>query len=157
ADEGFVPAPPAPPEAAEVVPAVTPIPSRTLAIGVVVAVLLAASFLLGRPPLSRLADDAAGRARAEAIAAEVLRANGASPERYRTVSYTGTGFADDEAARDTKPAERGRVAGFSAGAARYVLREGGPEAFRALAAEKLPLAFWAVRFVEPEKKEEWKV
>lgn len=157
ADEGFVPAPAPSPGAAEEVPAVQPIAGRTLVLAGAAAALLACSLLLSAVPLARIVDDGVGRAGAEALARDFLRANGASPERYRIVSYTGTGFADDEAVRDTEPAEVGRFPGFSPTAARYVLQQGGPEAFRALIAGKLPLAFWVVRFVEPEKKEEWKV
>ena len=156
-DEGFVPAPAAPPEVPEPVQAARPVAGRTLALAGVAAALLASSFLLPSPPLAGIADDAVGRARAEALARDFLRSNGAPPERYRVVSYLGTGFADDEAVRNTEPAEQGRLPGFSPAAARYVLAQGGTEAFRGLAADKLPLAFWVVRFVEPEKKEEWKV
>jgi len=156
-DEGFVPAPPVSADVAEMMQSVPALARRTLALAGAAAALLATSFLLPPPPLVRIADDAVGRARAETLAREFLKANRASPERYRLVSYVGTGFADDEAMRDIEPAEQGKIPGFSAAAARYVLQQGGPEAFRALAKAKLPPVFWAVRFLEPEKKEEWKI
>jgi hypothetical protein len=157
ADEGFVPPPVAPPAAPQAVAPVTPVPRGRLLGSAAAALALAAAFLLPSPPLSQVADDHIGRARAQELARDFVRANGGSPERYRIVSYTATGFAEDEAMRDIEPGELGQFVAFSSRAARYVLREGGPVAFRKLAAEQLPLALWAVRFVQPEKKEEWKV
>ena len=86
-----------------------------------------------------------------------LRANGVSADDYRYFSYTGTGFADDEAMKAEKPEEDGRIPGYSEGAARYVLRHGGAEGLRQLSRDKLPLAYWVVRFLQPGVKEEWKV
>jgi hypothetical protein len=157
ADLGFVPAPPAAPTAAEEVPLVTPLPKGRLLAAGAAALVLATAFLLPAPPLSGIADDHIGRARAEELARDFVRVNGGSPESYRVVAYAATGFAEDEAMRRADPGEQGFFAAFSDRAVRYVLKEGGPGVFRALADEKLPVSLWAVRFVQPEKKEEWKL
>ena len=115
------------------------------------------AFARPAPPLARISEDRIGRARALQVAAEFLRANGASPDAFRSVAYVGTGFTDDETAREVGPEDHGKIPGFSDAAARYVLQKGGPEDFRRLSEVNLPLAFWAVRFVQAEKKEEWKV
>jgi len=156
-DEGFVPAPPPPPPVAEEVPAVRTVPRMAFAALGAAAFLLAVSFLFPTHPREPLAEDATGRARAENLGRRFLRANGVSPDRFQVVSYVGTGFPDDEAVRSAKPAEEGGIPGFSEGAARYVLQHGGLPAFTKLSREKLPLAYWVVRFLEPGKKEEWKV
>ena len=157
ADAGFVPAPaPAPPVPEPVAPA-RPVPTARLAILGVAALLLATSFLLPDDPARDLVRDAAGRANASALARSFLVRNGVAPVRYRSVTYLGTGFADDEAMREIKPEEEGRIPGFSEGAARYVLSKGGMAGFSKLAADRLPLDYWVVRFFQPEKKEEWKV
>ena len=38
-----------------------------------------------------------------------------------------------------------------------MIEKGGPKAFRRLSERELPLAYWVVRYYQPEKKEEWKV
>ena len=157
ADLGFVPAPPPAPSRREEVPPVAPLPKGRLLAAGAAAVILASSILLPGPPLSRIADDRIGRARAEELARDFVRVNGGSPEDYRVVAYTATGFAEDEAMRRADPGEQGFFAAFSDRAVRYVLKEGGTGAFRSLADEKLPVSLWAVRFVLPEKKEEWKL
>jgi hypothetical protein len=157
ADLGVVPAPPPAPAPPEEIPSVTRLPRGRLLAAGVAALVLVSSFLLPSPPLSRIADDHVGRARAEELARDFVRVNGGSPENYRVVSYTATGFAEDEAMRHADPGEQGFFAAFSDRAVRYVLKEGGPGAFRALTDEKLPVSLWAVRFVQPEKKEEWKL
>jgi hypothetical protein len=156
-DEGFVPAPPSAQIAPEEVPRVRALPRRLLAAAAVAAVLLASSFFLPADRPDSLAKDEVGRARAEAIARRFLAVNGAAPERFHMVSYTGTGFAEDEEVRREKPQENGRIPGFSEAAARYVLTKEGEKAFERLAERNLPLAYWVVRFFQPEKKEEWKV
>jgi hypothetical protein len=156
-DEGFVPTPPSAALAPEEVPAVRRVPGRTLAIAASAAVLLVTSFLFSVHRPDSLAEDHVGRSRAEAIARRFLRANGAAPDRFHVVSYTGTGFPEDEQVRREKPQESGRIPGFSEAAARYVLARGGEAGFERLARDYLPLAYWVVRFFEPLKKEEWKV
>ena len=157
ADEGSAPPAPESPVAPEDVPDVRAVPARTLVLTGIVAAALLYGFTRPSPPLAKVSEDRIGRSRALEIAGAFLRANGASPDDYGSVAYEGTGFADDEAARGRKPEDDGKIPSFSASAARYVLRQGGPEAFRRLADAHLPLAFWAVRFVQAEKKEEWKV
>ena len=61
------------------------------------------------------------------------------------------------ACAQAKPQDASGIPGFSYDAARYVIEQGGPAAFRQLAERQLPLAYWVVRFFQPEKKEEWKV
>jgi len=156
-DLGFVPAPPPAPAPREDVPPVTPLPKGRLLAAGAAALILVSAFLLPRSPLADVADDHIGRARAEALARDFVRVNGGSPESYRVVSYAATGFGEDEAMRHTDPAESGFFSAFSDRAVRYVLKEGGPAAFRMLAGDKLPVSLWAVRFVQPEKKEEWKL
>ncbi|HEY6066915.1 MAG TPA: lysostaphin resistance A-like protein [Thermoanaerobaculia bacterium] len=156
-DEGFVPAPPSAALSREEAPAVRPLPRRNLAVAAAAAVLFASSFLVPAHRPDSLVEDRAGRARAEAIARRFLRVNGAAPERYHVVSYTGTGFPEDEEVRRERPQDTGRIPGFSEPAARYVLARGGTPAFERLAKDHLPLAYWVVRFFQPEKKEEWKV
>ncbi|HZI66459.1 MAG TPA: CPBP family intramembrane glutamic endopeptidase, partial [Thermoanaerobaculia bacterium] len=161
-DEGFVPTPPAAALAPEEVPAVRRVSGRTLAAGAVAAVLLATSlFLPVRGPES-VAEDRVGKVEAGAIARRFLRANGVSPDAFQMVTYSGTGFTENEDlnrpdGEGEKPLESGRIPGFSEPAARYVLLRGGETAFERLANENLPLAFWVVRFFQTEKKEEWKV
>ncbi|HEV8611534.1 MAG TPA: CPBP family intramembrane glutamic endopeptidase [Thermoanaerobaculia bacterium] len=156
-DEGFVPAPPSPARAPEEVPAVRRLPRRNLEIAAAAAVLFVTSFFLPAHRPDSLAEDRAGRAQAEAIARRFLRVNGAAPERFHVVSYIGTGFPEDEEVRRARPQDSGQIPAFSEPAARYVLARGGEPAFERLAKEYLPLAYWVVRFFEPEKKEEWKV
>jgi len=156
-EEGFVPSPPSAAVSPEPVPSVSRVPGRTLRLGAAVAALFAASFFVPADRPDSLAEDRVGRQQAESIARRFLRANGAAPERYRMVSYVGTGFPEDEQTRREKPQESGRIPGFSEGAARYVIDRGGTTAFERLAREHLPLAYWVVRFFQPEKKEEWKV
>ncbi len=157
ADLGFAPAPPAPASVRESVPPPRPVTRRALTVLTAVAVLLAASFLAPADPNRRLVEDATGRSKAAAIARAFLHANGVVSERHHVVAYPGTGFADDEDMREANPPESGAIPTFSEGAARYVLSRGGAAGFRKLVEDRLPLDFWAVRFFEAEKKEEWKV
>ena len=156
-EEGFVPAPPSAAVTLEAAPPVRRLPTRSLAVGSAAAVLLVSSFLLPVHRPDSISEDAVGRSSAEAMARQFLRVNGAAPERFRMVSYTGTGFSEYEEVRRQKPQESGRIPGFSEPAARYVLSKGGDAAFERLAKEYLPLAYRVVRFFEPEKKDEWKV
>jgi hypothetical protein len=156
-DEGFVPTPPSAALSPEQVPLVRRLPRRTLAVSAAAAVVVGTSFLLPVHRPDSFSEDRVGRAQAESIARRFLRANGATPDRFHMVSYTGTGFTEDEEVRREKPEESGRIPGFSEPAARYVLSRGGEPAFERLAKDYLPLAYWVVRFFEPERKEEWKV
>ena len=156
ADVGSAPAPLPPTLTAEPVPPVRAVPFRTIAVAGAAAVLLAAGFLIpirDRAPV----EDAVGRGRAEALARRFLDANGVASARFRTVSYGGTGFADDAEVRETLPADSGRIDGFSEAAARYVVERGGIAALDRLGRSTLPLNFWVIRFFEPLRKEEWKV
>ncbi len=157
ADEGFVPTPPVAALAPEEAPPVRRLPRGRIAASGVAALVLAGSFFFPAKPPQSLSEDATGRDRAETIARRFLQANGATLDRYRMVSYLGTGFPDDEDVRRAKPQESGAIPGFSEAAARYVIAHGGEAAFDRLSKEYLPLAYWVVRFFEPEKKEEWKV
>lgn len=156
-DLGYVPAPPPPPAIVEAAPEIRPVSRPVFALLGGAAVLLASSLFLPGHPAEPLVEDATGRDRAETLGRSFLRANGVSPDDYRYFSYTGTGFADDEAMKAEKPEEDGRIPGYSEGAARYVLRQGGADSLRKLSQEKLPLAYWVVRFLQPGVKEEWKV
>ncbi|PYQ36282.1 MAG: hypothetical protein DMF55_05430 [Acidobacteria bacterium] len=157
ADEGFVPTPPSAALAPEEAPTVRVVSPGILGFAAVAALLLVSSFFFRVERPESLAEDRTGRDSAENIARRFLRVNGADPSRYHVVAYLGTGFPDDEEVRRQKPQENGRIPGFSDAAARYVLSRGGEPAFHRLAQENLPLAYWVVRFFEPEKKEEWKV
>lgn len=156
-EEGFVPRPALAPTGPESVPAIRPVPKRLWALLGAAAAFLAASFLVPTRPSGDLVQDATGRVRAEGLARSFLRANGISIEHLRMVSYLGTGFTGDDDLRSSKPSEFGGVQGFSEGAARYVLSQGGWAALERLAEDRLPLNYWVVRFFESEKKEEWKV
>ena len=157
AEEGFVPAPAAPPAAAaEPVSEPRPISRRTLGLFAALAVVLASAFLLpGRR--NALSEDDTGRARAEDLARAFLRSRGVAPEGFRTFVYLGTGFTDDDDLRHAEPEEFGGVPGFSKGSARYVLTQGGLPALESLVRDRLPLSYWVVRFFEPLQKAEWKV
>ncbi len=156
-DAGFVPEPVEAAAAAELVPGVRPLSKGARALAAGAAVLLASSFLVSTHPDGPLVEDATGKAAAEALARRFLTVNGVDPEPWRSVAYTGTGFPYDESVREAKPQDASGIPGFSDAAARYVLEQGGPPAFRRLADRQLPLAYWVVRFYQPEKKEEWKV
>jgi hypothetical protein len=156
-DLGFIPAPPSSAPPTESVAAPRPVPRRVLTALAAVAVLLAAAFLAPVDPNRRVVQDSTGRAKAAAIARAFLLANGVVPERYHEVVYPGTGFADDEDMREANAQENGAIPTFSEGAARYVFSQGGAAGFRKLVEDRLPLDFWAVRYFEAEKKEEWKV
>ncbi len=156
-DVGFVPAAPVAasvPDAA--VPPVRPLGGRARGWLALVAVVLLAAFFAPDGFEKPLVEDAAGRAAALATAERFLRANGADPDAWRHVVYQGTGFADDEQMRQFKPQDEGGIPGFSDDAARYVVEKGGTAAFRELTQAQLPLAYWVVRFYQPDKKEEWK-
>ncbi len=154
---GFVAASPrveAPPPPA---PEVRPLAPRALAWMGVVALVLASSLFVPGDRAAPDVEDATGRARAEAIARRFLRVNGVDPDAWHSVTYAGTGFSDDEAVRAARPQDEGGIPGFSEEAARYVIEKGGPAAFRRLTERQLPLAYWVVRFYQPEKKDEWKI
>ena len=157
-DLGFVPARA---DVAAVAPAaeigVRRLAPRALAVMGVVALVLVSSLLIPGDRLEPDAEDATGRAAAEAIARRFLQANGVEPEAWRSVTYPGTGFSEDESVREARPQDEGGIPGFSEEAARYVIEKGGPKAFRRLSERELPLAYWVVRYYQPEKKEEWKV
>ena len=156
-DLGFVP-PPAPAERISApVPPVERVRGRTLAWMGAAALCLLASFGISDRYAEPLVEDHIGRDAALARAERFLRANGVSPDAWHHVVYQGTGFADDEEVRSEKPQDEGRIPAFSDAAARYVVEKGGPAAFRRLSERELPLAYWVVRFFQPEKKEEWKV
>jgi hypothetical protein len=156
-DVGFVPSPARAVAPVASVPEVRPLPRRTLAILGAAAACLLAFFLLPDPADERLVEDRIGREPARAIAERFLRANGVNPDAWHRVTYQGTGFADDEEVRSERPQDEGGIPAFSDAAARYVIDRGGPAAFRRLAREELPLAYWVVRFFRPEQKEEWKI
>ncbi|HEV7501925.1 MAG TPA: CPBP family intramembrane glutamic endopeptidase, partial [Vicinamibacteria bacterium] len=157
ADRGFVAEPSGLAVAAVPVPGVRPL-SRTVRGAAVAAVLvLLSSFFVSTGPEPPLAEDAIGRPAAEALARRFLVANGVDPEPWTSVVYTGTGFTYDESLRQAKPQDNSGIPSFSWDAARYVVAQGGPAAFRKLAERQLPLAYWVVRYFQPEKKEEWKV
>ena len=156
-DLGFVPPPPSTAPTREAVAPPRAVARPVFLALAVLALLLAASFLLPADPTRRLVEDAAGRSRARAIARAFLRANGVGPEKYREVAYVGTGFAEDEDMREANSRDSGGIPTYSEGAARYVFAQGGTAGFRRLVENHLPLDFWVVRFFEPEKKEEWKV
>jgi hypothetical protein len=158
-EEGFVSAPAAPPPSAvaEEVVTIRPISQRKLGLLAAVAVLLASAFLFPASPAGRLSEDRTGRSHARDLARSFLRANGVALERFHSVGYLGTGFTNDEDLRRTEPEEHGMIPGFSAGSAQYVVSQGGLPALQKLAQDRLPLAYWVVRFFESLKKEEWKV
>ena len=159
ADVGFAAAPslgtvvraPAP------APPVEALPRGALGIMGGIALVLFASLFMPARADDSLAEDSVGRLRAIAMARTFLRANGVDPAAWRSVAYTGTGFTNDEELRAAKPQDNSGIPGFSEAAARYVIEKGGQDAFRKLAERSLPLAWWVVRFYQPETKEEWKV
>jgi hypothetical protein len=157
ADEGSAPEPVRPAAPPVAAPPVRPLSARVRGIGLTVAAALALTFLIPAAPASDLAKDRTGRDRAEGIARRFLAVNGARPESYRSVSYTGTGFGEAEEIRESRPDENGSIPGFSGAAARYVISQGGLSAFEKLAQAQVPVALWVVRFLRPEEKEEWKV
>jgi hypothetical protein len=157
ADSGFVPPPPAGARTVEEAPEVRPLRARTLARAGAAAIVLVASFLFPAGRAGTAVEDHTGRPEAERIARQFLRVNGVDPDPWRSVAYQGTGFADDEEVRAARPQEAGGLPGFSDAAARYVIEQGGPSAFERLADKQLPLAYWVVRFYQPDRKAEWKV
>jgi hypothetical protein len=134
-----------------------PFPRRVLAGSL--AVLLPASllFLVPAHTPGENENDKIGRSGAIAAGRAFLRANGADPERFRLASYTATGFAEDRDMSRASPEETGQFAGFSDDAARYVLRQGGARAYDGLSRRELPTELWAIRFVAPGQKREWKL
>ena len=156
-DVGFVPEPPAVATPVELVPGVRPLSRGARGLAIAAALLLASSFLVPSHPDGPLVEDATGRAAAEATARRFLTVNGADPEAWTSIAYTGTGFPYDQSVRESKPQDSGWIPGFSDSAARYVVEKGGPAALRKLSERQLPLAYWVVRFFRPENKEEWKV
>jgi Type II CAAX prenyl endopeptidase Rce1-like len=157
AEKGSVPLPEQEVAPAPQAPAVRPLAPGALAGMGVAALLLLSSVFVPVESSDPLVEDATGRDVAEATARRFLLANGVDPDEWRSVRYTGTGFSDDAEVREERPQDRGGIPGFSSAAARYVIEQGGPEAFHRLADARLPLAWWVVRFYRPEQKEEWKV
>lgn len=156
-DAGFVPEPVAAPAPLELVPAVRPLSRGARAFAAVAAILLAGAFLVPSNPDGPLVEDATGRPAAEALARRFLTVNGADPDAWSSVAYTGTGFPYDQSVREAKPQDEAGIPPFSSEAARYVIEKGGPAALHKLSERQLPLAYWVVRFYRPETKEEWKV
>ncbi|HEY1435531.1 MAG TPA: hypothetical protein VGG65_09165, partial [Thermoanaerobaculia bacterium] len=156
-DLGFVAEPPAVQAPSELVPGVRPLSRGARGLAAAAALLLVSSFLVPSNPDGPLVEDATGRAAAEALGRRFLTVNGADPEAWTSVAYTGTGFPYDQSVREAKPQDSAGIPGFSDAAARYVVEKGGPAALRRLAERQLPLAYWVVRFFRPETKEEWKV
>ena len=154
---GFVPAPAETASPSAPVPDVRPLPRGALVYAGAAALLLVSSFFVPDRTHEPLVEDRIGRGAARALAERFLRVNGVNPDAWHSVAYQGTGFPDDEEVRSAKPQDEGGVPQFSDAAARYVIEQGGPEAFRKLTRRELPLAYWVVRFFQPEKKEEWKV
>ena len=157
-ERGCVPEPADVAAPAALVAGVRPLSRRVRgAAAAAAAVLLSSFFVSSRASDPPLVEDAAGRSAAEALARRFLVVNGVDPEPWTSVAYTGTGFPYDESVRAAKPQDASGIPGFSDDAARYVIAQGGPAAFRKLTETQLPLAYWVVRFFQPEKKEEWKV
>jgi hypothetical protein len=156
-EEGFVAEPPPSAVAAGTVADVRPLSRKARTLAGAATLLLVTSLAVPTSPDIPLVEDATGRAAAQEMARRFLKANGVDPAPWRSVAYTGTGFPYDEAVRRAKPQDASGIPGFSYEAARYVIEQGGPAAFRKLAERELPLAYWVVRFYQPEKKEEWKV
>jgi membrane protease YdiL (CAAX protease family) len=157
AEEGSVAEPAASPALAEPAPPVRALSPGARWGGLAIAAALVATLFLPAAPASDAGRDNTGRDRAVEIARAFLKANGVAGEPYKTAVYPGTGFPESEDVRAEKPDESGRIPGFSSAAARYVLTQGGVEAYERLTKRQLPLVLWVVRFFEPEKKEEWKV
>lgn len=156
-EQGFVPEPAAVAAPVELAADVRPLSRGVRVAAAAAAVALVSSFVVPIPFDSPLVEDASGRAGAEAMARRFLVVNGVDPEPWTSVAYTGTGFPYDESLRAARPQDAAGIPGFSYDAARYVIARGGPAAFRKLAERQLPLAYWVVRFFQPDKKEEWKV
>ncbi|HKD17467.1 MAG TPA: CPBP family glutamic-type intramembrane protease [Thermoanaerobaculia bacterium] len=158
ADVGFVPEPRAlAPPPADLVPSVRPLPRAARLWGTVAAVLLCAGFLVPVDVGGPVVDDATGRATANELARAFLHANGADPDTWSSVAYTGTGFSYDQSVREARPLENSGIPGFSEDAARYVVDHGGLPALKRLTERQAPLAYWVVRFFRPEQREEWKI
>lgn len=155
-DLGTAPPIPSKPIADEPAPPVRAVPRRVMLAAGAAALVLSAAWLLPAKEAGPVRDRI-GRARAREIARAFLQANGIETAHFLPVSYTGTGFADDADARGELPGDSGDLPGFSGAAARYVVGKAGPDAYRRLGEASLPLNFWVIRFVEPGKKEEWKV
>jgi membrane protease YdiL (CAAX protease family) len=156
-ERGFVAEPTDVAAPATLVPDVRPLSRGARGATVVAALALLSSFFVATHSDPPLVEDATGRAAAEALARRFLVVNGVDLEPWTSVAYTGTGFTYDESLRAARPQDAAGIPGFSYDAARYVIAQGGPSAFRKLAERQLPLAYWVVRFFQPEKKEEWKV
>ena len=156
-DRGFVPEPErAPEEAAPETPA-RPLPPKALRVSLFLLVPLALLFFLPAGIPGGDSRDAIGREGAIAAGTRFLRVNGGDPGRYRLASYAATGFAEERTMAQADPEETAQFAAFSDDAARYVLREGGTKEFDRLTRRELPAALWALRFVAPGDKREWKL
>ncbi|HYK41792.1 MAG TPA: CPBP family intramembrane glutamic endopeptidase [Thermoanaerobaculia bacterium] len=156
ADLGSAPDPPPRAIVAAPAPPVRRLAPRVVAACAAAAAVLSAVWLVPSRPPFPVRDDVSP-ARAAEISRRFLTANRISVDRFRSVTYGGTGFAEDADVRSTDPGETGRLPGFADAAARYVVEKSGVERFRALAAAALPLNFWVTRFYAPLQKEEWKV
>jgi Type II CAAX prenyl endopeptidase Rce1-like len=156
ADLGSAPALPPKPIVAAPAPPVRRLSPRALAGCAAAALLLSAVWLV--PARARLPTrDAIGVGRAAEISRAFLKANRVPVEKFRSVTYGGTGFAEDADVRSIDPGETGKLPGFTDAAARYVVEKAGIDRFRSLASAALPLNFWVTRFYAPLQKEEWKV
>ena len=154
-DEGTAPAPERPAATWEEVPPVRAVRRPVLVAAAALALLACASFLVApQPPLT---EDATGPRRSSEIARAFLRANGIDSQPYRSVTYAGTGLADDEQMRSVRPDDAGSIPALAEDDMIYVLRQGGRPALERLTRAQLPLAFWVTRFFQPLQKEEWKV
>ncbi len=157
ADLGFVPAPARAEEEISAETAPRPLSPSALRASVIVLVPLALLFFLPAGIPGGDLRDAVGRDGAIAAGKAFLRANGGDPSRYRLASYGATGFAEERDMAQANPEETAQFAAFSEDAARYVLREGGAKDFDRLAGRDLPTELWALRFVAPGDKREWKL
>lgn len=156
-DLGFVPAPEAVPESAvETLPAPR-LPQRTGRFFAGIVAAGAILFLLPADPPGSEISDRIGRAGALSIAKRFLHANGASTDKFKTAVYTAAGFAHEGEMEEASPEETAKFASQSDDAVHYVLKEGGRDSFRRLSRDFLPTGLWAVRFVEPGEKSEWKL
>ncbi len=156
-DEGTAPAPERGEPSWEEVPPVRAVRRPVLIAAVAAALLACASFLVRARATAPLAEDRTGPSRAAEISRAFLRANGVDPRALRSVTYAGTGFADDEQTRGARPDEAGGMPALADDDMVYVLRQGGAPALERLSRAQLPLAFWVTRFFRPLEKEEWKV
>ena len=158
-DVGFVPAP-APAFAAGPIAAVPVRPlSRRALVGMgVLALLLASSLVIPGDRVEADAEDSTGRPAAEAIAHRFLEVNGGDRGRMAARHLHGHRLLGGRGRSGGEAPGRGRHPRLlRARPRKYVIEKGGPAAFQRLSERQLPLAYWVVRYFQPEKKEEWKV